>query len=218
MFATQPPLEQLSSTAVDPLPSALHDPRAAARQLRFIRLLQLAFSAELGAALAYCGHAAAVTDPAQRRRITEIRLEELDHRARLGRMLGHLESSPNALLELQYRCIGTAIAAFCHVGGWFLPMYGAGWLERQNIAEYEAAARLAALCDEPVFADELLLLAEVEWEHERYFRLQAASHRLARLLRIWRAPAPRETIRRDYARFLHDRVRVDVGLALLTLA
>jgi len=210
MFAARPPIEPRLSTAADPL--------AAARQARFIRLLQLAFSAELGAALAYRGHAAAVTDPAQRRRITEIRLDELDHSARLGRMLGHLHSSPDALLELQYRCIGTAIAAFCHVGGWFLPMYGAGWLERQNIAEYAAAARLAAVCGEPGFADELLLLAEVEWDHERYFRLQAASHRLARLLRIWRAPAPRETIRRDYARFLHDRARAGVGLALPTLA
>jgi hypothetical protein len=88
-----------------------------------------------------------------------------------------------------------SIAAFCHVSGWYLAMYGAGWVERRNIAEYERAARLAIRCGAVGHVDELLSMAEVEWEHERYVRLKAASHRLSRLLPVWRAPAPRHEIR-----------------------
>jgi hypothetical protein len=177
---------------------------AAAPHARFVRLLQLAYSAELAAALAYRGHAASVTEPAERLRISEIRLEELDHRARLGRMLARLHTAPDPGLEWRYRCIGRGIAAFCRVGGWFLPMYGAGWLERNNIADYERAARLGVLSSEDGFADELLFLAEVEWEHERYFRLKAAAHPFARLLKVWRAPAPKTEIRRSFARFVSE--------------
>jgi hypothetical protein len=180
-------------------------PLRAAPRTRFVRLLQLAYSSELGAAAAYAGHAASVSDPGERRRILHIRSEELDHRARLARMLARLGSGPDPHLERLYRCVGSGIAGFCRVGGWFLPMYGAGWLERQNIGEYERAARLGVECGEGAFADELLYLAEVEWEHERFFRLKAGTHWLARLLRVWRAPAPRDEIRRGFARFVDGR-------------
>jgi hypothetical protein len=168
---------------------------------RFVRVLQLAFSGELGAAIAYRGHAAAVRDPDERQHITQIRAEELDHRACVGRILARVGASPDPLLELRNRCVGSAIALFCHVGGWYAPMYGAGWIERLNIREYERAARLATLCGAAVFADDLLTQAEVEWEHERYFRLKAATHPFARLLKVWPAPAPKADIRRSYAEF-----------------
>src|SRR5688572_33187883 len=119
--------------------------RRTADHTRFVRLLQMAYSGELGAALAYRGHAAAVREPDERRHISHIRHEELEHRACVGRMLAALDARPDPLLELRNRCIGTGIAAFCHVGGWFLPMYGAGWIERRNIVAYERAARLGAL-------------------------------------------------------------------------
>jgi hypothetical protein len=173
---------------------------------RLVRLLQRAYSGELGAAIAYRGHASSVADPAQRERIARIRLEELDHRERVGRLLGHLHARPDAGLERRNRWIGTSISAFCRVGGWFLPMYGAGWLERRNIGEYEEAARLSALDGEPGFVDDLLAMAEVEWEHERYFHLHAASHWLSHLLPVWPAPAPRETIRGSFAEFLQHQV------------
>jgi len=168
---------------------------------RFVRLLQLAYSGELGAAIAYQGHAASVHDPVERQHILHIRAEELDHRACVGRILSQVGGRPDPLLELRNRCVGTSIAFFCHIGGWFAPMYGAGWIERVNIREYERAARLAALCGEPGFADELLFQAEVEWEHERYFRLKAAGHPIARLLKVWPAPAPKAAIRSSYAEF-----------------
>ncbi|HEX8155056.1 MAG TPA: hypothetical protein VF698_18120, partial [Thermoanaerobaculia bacterium] len=80
----------------------------------------------------------------------------------------------------------------CHVSGWYLPMYGAGWLERHNIVEYEDAAVYAAGCGHPELIDCLLTMAEVEWEHERFFRECAAKRSL---LKLWPAPPAKETIR-----------------------
>jgi hypothetical protein len=178
---------------------------------RFVRLLQLAYSGELGAALAYRGHAASVADADERVRIKAIRLEELDHRTRVGSMLTALGARPDAVLEVRNRCIGTAIALFCRVGGWFLPMYGAGWLERRNIVEYERAARLGLVCGATEHVDDLLEMAEVEWEHERYFREKAAGHPFARLLRVWRGPGAKEDIRRSFMRFVDARKMVLVS-------
>jgi len=81
-------------------------------------------------------------------------------------------------------------------------MYGAGRLESQNIREYEHAARLAVVagCDEHV--EELLVLAEVEWDHERFFREKAASHFLWRTMPHWPQPPPRSAIRESFAAFL----------------
>lgn len=172
--------------------------------VRFVRLLQQAYSGELGAAIAYAGHATSVADPAERQRIGQIHDEELDHRARVGRMLARLGAGPDSLLELRNRGVGHAIARFCHIGGWFLPMYGAGWIERRNIAEYERAARLSVRCVQARFADELLDMAEVEWEHERYFREAAASHPLSALLPVWSAPGEKAAIRQTFSEFLSD--------------
>ena len=198
---------------------------SARRQARraFVRQLQLAYSGELGAAIAYRGHAASVTAVDERHRIAEIRVEELDHRACIGRLLSALHARPDPALELRNRCVGSTIALFCNLGGWFLPMYGAGWIERRNIAECERAARLGAQCGAVAAVAELLDMAEVEWTHERFFRLKAASHWLARVLRVWPAPPPQAEIRRSFRRFLFalpaeeavrlDRQRVVTGAA-----
>ena len=164
-------------------------------QQELVRLLQLAFSGERGAALGYRGHAASLRDPLERAHVQAIRLEELDHRQRVGRILAALHAHPSRVLELRTLCLGAIIAAFCQIGGWFLPMYGAGWIERRNIADYERAARLALHSGELRHANELVDLAEAEWEHERYFREKAASHPWARLLPIWCGPGPKSAIR-----------------------
>ena len=52
--------------------------------------------------------------------------------------------------------VGTTIALLCFVGGFFVPMYGAGVIERRNIREYEDAARLAELAGYKGYADELI--------------------------------------------------------------
>jgi hypothetical protein len=91
------------------------------------------------------------------------------------------------------------------VAGWLAPMYGAGKLERRNIEEYETAARLAMAASHPEFVDCLLGMAEVEWEHEAYFRSRVLSHRLARLLPIWPAPPPKQEIRASFERETRPR-------------
>ncbi len=173
------------------------DPAGARANL--IALLQLAHSGELAAAHAYTGHAASVRDPDERRRITEIKAEELDHRARVRAMLDALGVAPERRRERKMNRIGKLISAFCHVGGWFGPMYGAARLERKNIGEYERAAGFAIGAGHREFVDDLIDMSEVEWEHERYFRQKAASHWLWKLFPKWDPPPPKASIRAGIA-------------------
>lgn len=179
------------------------DPRTGPAEARraLVRLLQLAHGGEAGAAIAYESHARTARTRGERDDILRIRDEELDHRARVGAMLSRLRERPDPRVERVMTRIGKAIASFCRIGGWFLPMYGAGRLERRNIVEYEDAARAALLSGHPEFVDDLLDLAEVEWDHERYFRLKSASHPLWRWMPQWEPTAPREEIRRSFAQF-----------------
>jgi hypothetical protein len=179
------------------------DPRTGAAEARrtLVRLLQLAHAGELGAAIAYESHARTARTRVERDDILRIRTEEIDHRARVGRILARLGETSDPAVERSMARIGRAIAAFCRIGGWFLPMYGAGRLERRNIVEYENAARAAVLCGHPEFVDDLLDMAEIEWDHERFFRLKAATHLAWKWMPQWDPPPPREDIRESFARF-----------------
>ena len=77
-------------------------------------------------------------------------------------------------------------------------MFGAGRLESRNIREYETAARYARDCGRHDLVECLLTMAEVEWDHERYFRSKVLSHRWARRLPLWPEPAPKNTIREGF--------------------
>jgi hypothetical protein len=79
-------------------------------------------------------------------------------------------------------------------------MYGAGRLERRNIVEYETAARLAVRAGRPEFVDCLLTMAEVERDHEQYFRSRVLAHRLGIRLPMWPPPPPRSEIRASFER------------------
>jgi hypothetical protein len=103
--------------------------------------------------------------------------------------------------------IGRALGVLCHLSGWLVPMYGAGRLESRNIVEYETAARHARDCGRTDFIDCLLTMAEVEWEHEHYFRERVLAHRLGKQLPIWPQPPPKENIRSSFAH--EDRVSTD---------
>lgn len=164
-------------------------------QARFIKLLQQAYSGERAAAFAYRGHWRSLRDPDDRRRIRTIEEEELHHRHLVGEMLRELGARPNALREVRAWLIGRALQMLCYVSGWFAPMYGAGRLESHNVREYEEAARRACACGRDDLLPCLLAMAEVEWEHERYFRSKVLGHPLGRRLPIWPAPPPKETIR-----------------------
>ena len=158
-------------------------------------ILQLAYSGERAAAYAYRGHWKSVFDHEERARIKQIEDEEWHHRELVGNMLRVLNAHPGSLREIRALVIGRALGLLCHVMGWLAPMYGAGRLESRNIVEYEAAARYARDCGREDFIDCLLAMAEVEWEHENYFRSRVLLHPLGRRLSLWAAPPPKEAIR-----------------------
>lgn len=165
------------------------DPKA-----RLIRLLRAAHAGERAAALAYVGHARSVRDPAEREAINRIGAEEVAHRARVGEMLHELGGAPSPVRELIFTCIGRTLSLFCHVTGWYCPMYGAGWIERRNIQEYVDAAAFAGQAGRADLAAELLTMAQVEWDHEQWFRAKVLGHWLRRVLPVWRAPPARSEL------------------------
>jgi len=169
-------------------------------RLRLAALLALAYSGERAAAYAYRGHWRSVADPEERAQIRKIEEEEWEHRRLIAPMLESLGASPSRLRDLRAAIVGRTLGFLCHLSGWFAPMYGAGRLESHNIREYEEAARLARACGRHDLVDCLLGMAEVEWEHERYFRGKVAGHAWVRWFPLWPPPPPKETIRGDTPR------------------
>jgi rubrerythrin len=165
-----------------------------------VKILQLAYSGERAAAYAYRGHWKSLADVGERGRVKAIEEEEWQHRELVGGMLEQLGGQPERWRETKAVVIGRTLGFLCHLSGWLAPMYGAGKLESRNVREYEAAARYARDCDRAEFVDCLLTMAEVEWEHEKYFRSQVLKHSMSRYLPIWQAPPPKETIRVSFLR------------------
>lgn len=168
-----------------------------------IRLIQNAHAGELAAMQAYYGHAHSlfITSTQERLEILKIRDEERHHRDGLKSALSGLGAKPRLLREALMWCVGSVIAILSFFGTWFIPMYGAGLLEKSNIGEYEVAARLAFLSEEESLIETLLQYAEVEWDHERHFRKKVGSHFLSKWIPIWSEPAPKANIRKSFASF-----------------
>jgi rubrerythrin len=169
------------------------DAHASRRSL--IAILQLAYSGERAAAYAYDGHWKSVKGPEDKERIRQIEDEEWHHRRLVGDMLSALAAGPNPWREIRATLIGRTLGLLCSVAPWFATMYGAGRLESHNIGEYEDAARFARDCGELRFVDCLLTMAEVEWDHEAYFRAKVLSHPWAKVVPLWPEPPPKATIR-----------------------
>ena len=165
---------------------------------KLIVILQLAYSGELAAGYAYRGHWHSVNNPEQKARIKTIEEEEWHHRRLVGEMLTSLKAGPDKVREIRATLLGRALGFMCHLSGWFAPMYGAGKLERGNIVEYETAARYALGCGRSDLIDCLLTMAEVEWEHERYFRELNTGHWLTRSIKLWDGPPPKTHIREAF--------------------
>ena len=173
--------------------------RDAARATRdLIAVLRLAYSGELAAGFAYRGHWKSVADADERERIRQIEMEEWHHREQVGDMLRALGQAPRRLREARAWLIGRTLGVLCHLSGWLLPMYGAGKLESRNVREYESAARAARDCGREEWVECLLTMAEVEWEHEAYFRARVVSHSWGRRLPLWPQPPPKATIRASF--------------------
>src|SRR5688500_2824022 len=143
---------------------------------KLINILQLAYSGEKAAGYAYRGHWRSVADPEERVRIKTIEEEEWHHRRLVGEMLASLGAKPDRRRETRATIVGRTLGFLCHLSGWLAPMYGAGKLESRNIVEYETAARYARDCGRHDLIDCLLTMAEVEWDHEAFFRACVLRH------------------------------------------
>ncbi len=181
-----------------------HLSKEEARRL-LIAILQLAYSGERAAAYAYRGHWKSVSDTEERARIKAIEDDEWHHRELISDMLAKLKATPDPTREMRALIVGRILGVLCHLTGWLVPMYGAGKLESRNIVEYETAARYArqAGCDE--FVDCLLTMAEVEWDHEKYFRARVLVHPIGRRMRIWTEPPAKELIRQSFAQQFEEK-------------
>jgi len=165
---------------------------------KLIAILQLAYSGELAAAYAYRGHWHSVRRQDEREAIRTVEEDEWRHRKVIGEMLNKLGTGPNKNREVRATIVGRTLGVLCHVMGWLVPMYGAGKLESRNVREYETAARYARDCGQIDFVECLLEMAEVEWDHEQYFRSCVLKHALGRRLPLWPSPPPKATIRRSF--------------------
>lgn len=165
---------------------------------KLIAILQLAYSGELAAAYAYRGHWHSVRSVDEGEAIRAIEEDEWRHRKLVGEMLTKLGSGPHKVREVRATIVGRSLGFLCHVMGWLAPMYGAGKLESRNVREYETAARYARDCGRLDFIECLLEMAEVEWDHEHYFRARVMKHALGRRLPLWPLPPPKESIRQSY--------------------
>ena len=152
-------------------------------RVALIGILQNAFSGELAAAYAYRGHWKSLSDPAEREKIRSIENDEWVHRANVKAMLSELDAAPRTMREVRAWTIGRVLGIGCHMIGWFLPMYFAGRLESRNIVEYEDAAQHARTLGLVKYLTDLEVMAEVERDHEAFFRAKVAGHRLLPLAR-----------------------------------
>ena len=165
---------------------------------KLIQTLKNAYSGELGAINAYTGHRKSVGDPAEKRMIYRIEVEEIYHRERVGEILFLLGEGPSTPQDKAMGWVGKTLGFLCSLSGWFAPMYGAGLLESRNIKEYEEAAQFALASGHIEFLDDLLVMAEVEWEHEKFFREKCRTHFLYHWFPKWPIPPAKEMIREPF--------------------
>jgi len=170
---------------------------------KLIKLLQDAHAGEMAAYHAYEGHWRSVSSLQEKKEIQKIQAEEIEHRECIGRFLAELGAAPRSSRELLMAFVGRTIGLLCRLGGWFIPMYGAGQLEQGNIVEYETAARLARAAGLDQYVEPLLKMAEVEWDHEGYFRAKVLSHWASRFVPLWPTPPAREKIRLEFLNQTH---------------
>ncbi len=141
---------------------------------KLIQTLKNAYSGVLGVLNAYTGQRKSVSDSSEKRIIYRIELEEIYHRERVGEILSILGEAPFVHQDRAMGWVGKTLGVLCSLSGWFAPMYGAGLLESRKIKEYEEAAEYARAAGHIEFLDDLLTMAEVEWEHEKFSEKNAA--------------------------------------------
>ncbi|HEY9792627.1 MAG TPA: demethoxyubiquinone hydroxylase family protein [Candidatus Obscuribacterales bacterium] len=143
-----------------------------------IHVLQMAYSGEKAAGLAYNAHWKSLKSPQLQQSIRRIEQEEWDHRQIVGAMLKEINAHPQRWREWMMTAIGTTVGFSCYLIGRFLPMYFAGRLEHGNVKEYDLAADHAEGMGLDEFAAELRRLSLVELQHEQFFLSAISGHAL----------------------------------------
>lgn len=175
---------------------------------KLVALLQNAHAGERAAAFAYRGHRWSVTSLQEKNEIDKIEQEEWAHRRCLRKMLADLGAEPRVWRKFIMFLIGVNIAVLCLLGrvlnffnfGWYMSMYGAGLLEKENISEYEIAAQFAHKAHKLDYVELLLQMAEVEWDHEKYFREKCLGSKWVKCIPTWEPPKDRSEIRQNHNR------------------
>jgi rubrerythrin len=136
---------------------------------RLVRLLQVAYSSEMAAALAYQGHAHSVEDRFERDSLLEIEQDEWRHREEVGRLLEALGERPLRGRELLFGTVGRVLRALCPWSGWYLPMIVAGAIEMLNVRQYVSMAGWSRELGYEAESELLEEMAEVERRHQAFF-------------------------------------------------
>lgn len=103
---------------------------------KLVNLLQMAYSAEKAAAFAYIGHAHSLKSSLAKQAIRQIEKDEWQHRDEVLKIMQKYDIPVSRWYEFKFHVIGKVIAFSCHIIGWFMPYYFAGWLESGNVCEY----------------------------------------------------------------------------------
>lgn len=98
--------------------------------------LQIAYSAERAAAIAYIGHARSLKNGPEREHVRSIERDEWEHRRHVLAIMREYGIPVSRWLEFKYLLIGKVIASACHVIGRFMPYFFAGKLESGNVCQY----------------------------------------------------------------------------------
>lgn len=124
-------------------------------------MMQFNHGVEIGAHLAYVGHAKRTNDP----NIERIAKEEEEHRQILGYELACINVRSSAVIDTFFRCVGTTVGFLCKICPLSWLNFVARSMEIFAIFSYEHLAEAY-----PARADLFLKMAAVEREHEEYFK------------------------------------------------
>jgi demethoxyubiquinone hydroxylase (CLK1/Coq7/Cat5 family) len=141
---------------------------------RPIAWLRRAHAGELGAALAYRGHARSLRPGGERARVWAILVEEMAHRREAAALLARRGARPDRRLVRRIARLGRIAGIACHLTGHLLPMLGAAVAEAVNVWEYRQMA-LAAVADREVAAFARTAGAR-ESEHADWFLAACRRH------------------------------------------
>lgn len=133
------------------------------------RSLQLAYSAEKAASLAYIGHAASLKDPDEKAAVRRIEQDEWDHRRNVLTIMQQYEIPVSKYYEVKYHLVGRIIGLACRVIGRFMPYFFAGKLESGNVCEYFVMIKYFHSLDITEHDEQLYAMGIREKEHEVYF-------------------------------------------------